>query len=62
VVKEQQITDLEQELKKVCEAATAEKKRLKDELAMEKRKAKEATTQFNVVSIGRSNLRVILFQ
>jgi regulator of replication initiation timing len=56
--REQQITDLEQQLKKVCEAAAAENKRLKDELTEEKRKAMEATAQFNIVSIGRSNLRV----
>jgi regulator of sigma D len=42
--KEQRITDLEQELKKVHEAVATEKKRLEDELAEEKRKAKEATT------------------
>jgi hypothetical protein len=38
--------------------AAAEKKRLEDELAEEKCKAMEATTQFNTISIGRSNLRV----
>jgi hypothetical protein len=58
VAKEQRIIDLEQELKQVREAAAAEKKRLEDELAEEKRKAKEAIAQFNTVSIGRSNLRV----
>jgi hypothetical protein len=56
--KEQRITDLEQELKHVREAAAAEKKRLEDELAEEKWKAMDATTQFNIVSTGRSNLRV----
>jgi hypothetical protein len=56
--REQWITDLEQELKQVREAATAEKKRLEDELAEEKRKVVEATAQFNNVSMGRSNLRV----
>jgi C4-type Zn-finger protein len=56
--KEQQITDLEQELKQVREAAATEKNRLEDELTEEKRKAKEATAQFNSVSIGRSNLCV----
>jgi hypothetical protein len=56
--KEQQIIDLEQEFKQVHEAAAAEKKRLEDELAEEKRKAKEATAQFKTVSIGRSNLCV----
>jgi cell division septum initiation protein DivIVA len=45
--KEQQIVDLKQELKEVCEAATAEKKRLEDELAEERRKVVEATVQFN---------------
>jgi hypothetical protein len=38
--------------------AVAEKKRLADELAEEKRKAVEATSQFNTVSTGRLNLRV----
>jgi hypothetical protein len=37
--------------------AAAEKKRLEDELAEEKRKAVEATAQFNTMFIGRSNLR-----
>jgi hypothetical protein len=37
--------------------AVAEKKRLEDELAEEKRKAVEATAQFNTMSTGRSNLR-----
>jgi hypothetical protein len=55
--KEQRIVDLERELKEVCEAAAAEKKRLKDELVKDKRKAMEATTQFNTMSTGRSNLR-----
>jgi hypothetical protein len=41
--KEQRIVDLEQELKEVCEAAGAEKKKLKDELTEERRKAMEAT-------------------
>jgi hypothetical protein len=35
-----------------------EKKRLEDELVEEKRKAVEATAQFNIVSIGRSSVRV----
>jgi regulator of sigma D len=56
--REQRIIDLEQELKQVREAAAAKKKRLKDELVEEKRKAIEATAQFNTVSTGRSNLRV----
>jgi histidinol-phosphate/aromatic aminotransferase/cobyric acid decarboxylase-like protein len=55
--KEQRIVDLERELKEVRAMAAAEKKRLKDELAKEKRKAMEATTQFNTMSTGRSNLR-----
>jgi hypothetical protein len=53
--KEQRMVDLERELKEVCEAAAAEKKRLKDELAEEKRKVVEATTQFNTMAAGRSN-------
>jgi septal ring factor EnvC (AmiA/AmiB activator) len=53
--KEQQIVDLERELKEVCEAAAAEKKRIEDEHAEEKRKAVEATAQFNTVATGRSN-------
>jgi hypothetical protein len=56
--REQRITDLKQELKQVREAATAEKKRLEDELCEEKCKATEATAQFNTLSIGRSNLCV----
>jgi hypothetical protein len=36
--------------------AAAEKKRLEDGLAEEKRKAVEATSQFNTVATGRSNL------
>jgi DNA repair exonuclease SbcCD ATPase subunit len=55
--KEQWIVDLERELKEVREAAAAEKKRLEDELAEEKRKAMEATAQFNAMATGRSNLR-----
>jgi hypothetical protein len=50
--------DLEQELKKVHEAAAAETKRLKDELAEEKCKATVATGQFNALSIGRSSPRI----
>jgi predicted nucleic acid-binding Zn-ribbon protein len=53
--KEQRIVDLERELKEVREAATAEKKRLEDELAEEKRKAVEATAQFNTAATDRSN-------
>jgi cell division septum initiation protein DivIVA len=53
--KEQRIVDLERELKKVREAATAEKRKLEDELAEEKRKAVEATTQFNIAATGKSN-------
>jgi hypothetical protein len=53
--KEQRIVDLERELKEVREAAVAEKKRLEDELAKEKRKAVDATTQFNTMATGRSN-------
>jgi hypothetical protein len=54
--KEHRIVDLERALKEVREAATAEKKRLEDELAEEKRKAVEATAQFNTMSTGRSIL------
>jgi cell division septum initiation protein DivIVA len=53
--KEQRIVDLERELKEVREAATAEKRKLEDELAEEKRKAVEATTQFNIAATGKSN-------
>jgi hypothetical protein len=54
--KEKQIVDPERELKEVREAAAAEKKRLEDKLAEEKRKAVEATAQFNTVATGRLNL------
>jgi hypothetical protein len=47
------VVEIQQELKKVCEAATVEKKKLEDELAEEKRKTQEANAQFNVVSIGK---------
>jgi cell division septum initiation protein DivIVA len=53
--KEQRIVDLERELKEVREATAAKKKKLEDELAEEKRKAVEATTQFNIAATGRSN-------
>jgi hypothetical protein len=56
--KEQRIVDLERELKEVREVAVAEKKRLEDELAEEKRRAVEATAQFNTMATGRSNLHV----
>jgi cell division septum initiation protein DivIVA len=56
--KEQRILDLQRELKEVCEAAAAEKKRLEDKLAEERRKAIEATTQFNTMSTSRSILYV----
>jgi uncharacterized protein YlxW (UPF0749 family) len=56
--REQQITDLEQELKQVREAATTEKKRFEDELAKQKHKAMEATAQFSTLSIGRSSRRI----
>jgi hypothetical protein len=51
--KEQRIVDLERELKEVREAAAADKKRLEDELTEERRKAVEATTQFNTAANGR---------
>jgi hypothetical protein len=53
--KEQRIVDLERELKEVREAAAVKKKKLEDELAEEKRKAVEATAQFNTMATGRSN-------
>jgi regulator of sigma D len=54
--KEQWIVDLERELKEVREAVAADKKKLEDELIEEKRKAVEATAQFNTMATGRSNL------
>jgi hypothetical protein len=53
--KEPRIVDLERELKEVCEAAVAKKKKLEDEHAEEKRKAVEATAQFNTMATGRLN-------
>jgi hypothetical protein len=50
--KEQRITDFERELREVREAAAADKKRLEDELAEERRKAVEATMQFNTAATG----------
>jgi hypothetical protein len=58
--KEQQIIDLERELKKVGKAAAANKKKLEDELAEEKCKAVEATAQFNTMATGRSSLLSLL--
>jgi uncharacterized protein involved in exopolysaccharide biosynthesis len=52
--KEQRIVNLERELKEVREVAAAENKRLEDELVEEKRKAVEATAQFNTMATGRS--------
>jgi hypothetical protein len=43
MAKEQLIIDLKRELKEVREAAAADKKKLEDELAEERRKAVEAT-------------------
>jgi hypothetical protein len=51
--KEQCIIDLERELKEVREAEAPDKKRLEDELAEERRKAVEATTQFNTVATSK---------
>jgi hypothetical protein len=51
--KERRVTELEQELKQVREAAAVEKKKFEDELAEEKCKAKEATMQFNALTIGK---------
>jgi hypothetical protein len=53
--KEQRIIDLERELKEVREAAAADKKKLEDKLAEEKRKVVEATAQFIDAATGRSN-------
>jgi regulator of sigma D len=53
--KEQWIVDLERELKEVRKAVAADKKKLEDELIEEKRKAVEATAQFNTMATGRSN-------
>jgi hypothetical protein len=51
---EQWIVDLERELKEVCEAVVAEKKRLEDELAEEKRRAVQATANSILCpSVGR---------
>jgi hypothetical protein len=54
VAKEQWIIDLERELKEVREAAAVDKKKLEDELTEERRKAVEATAQFNTAATGRS--------
>jgi hypothetical protein len=54
VAKEQRIIDLERELKEVREAAAVDKKKLEDELTEERRKAVEATAQFNTAATGRS--------
>jgi hypothetical protein len=51
--KDQQIVHLERELKEVREVAPADKKSLEDELAEERRKAVEATGQFNTAATGR---------
>jgi hypothetical protein len=51
-VKERRITDLERELGEVREVAAADKKRLEDELVEERRKAVEATAQFNAAATG----------
>jgi phage shock protein A len=58
--KEQQIVDLERELKEVREAAAAKKRKLEDELTEEKRKAAEATTQLNTMATCRSSLLSLL--
>jgi cell division septum initiation protein DivIVA len=51
--KEQRIIDLEREHKEVREAAAADKKKLEDDLAEERRKVVEATAQFNTAATGR---------
>jgi phage shock protein A len=58
--KEQQIVDLERELKEVREAAAAKKRKLEDELTEEKRKAAEATAQLNTMTTCRSSLLSLL--
>jgi phage shock protein A len=58
--KEQQIVDLERELKEVREAAAAKKRKLEDELTEEKRKAAEATAQLNTMATCRSSLLSLL--
>jgi hypothetical protein len=58
--KEQRIVDLERELKEVRETAAADKKKLEDELIEERRKAVEATAQFNTAATGRSSLLSLL--
>jgi hypothetical protein len=63
VVKEQRITDLEQELKKVREEVAAEKKRPKDELAKEKRRPRRllhSSIMYRLV--GWIFMLVVLFQ
>jgi hypothetical protein len=50
--KERWVTELEQELKQVREVAATETRKLENKLAEEKRKAKQATTQFNASTIG----------
>jgi molybdenum-dependent DNA-binding transcriptional regulator ModE len=52
--KAQRINDLERELKEVREVVAADKKKLEDELAEERRKVVEATVQFNTAATGRS--------
>ena len=49
------MTEHEQELKQVREAAAADKRKLEDELKEEKRKNREANTLLNAVSIGKTN-------
>jgi hypothetical protein len=51
--KEQWIINLEQEIKEVREAEAADKKKLENELAEERRKAVEATAQFNTAATNR---------
>jgi hypothetical protein len=47
------VVELEKELKQVCEAAAADKKKLEDDLAEEERRTWEANAQFNTASIGK---------
>jgi hypothetical protein len=50
---QRRVTELEQELKQVWEAAAVEKKKLEDKLAEEKRRTHEANAQFHALTIGK---------
>jgi hypothetical protein len=62
-VKEQQITDLEQELKQVREAVADEKKRLEEELAEESARPRRLLCSSILYPlVGRIFVLVVLFQ